>query len=142
MEEQHQAAADSTSDGRGHGSRAGKREMAIASLLVSRTHGEAATASGISLRTLQKWLTEKSFSEAYQRAKTELVVGTTTQLRAHGIKAVETLSRIASDMEAAPAAQVSAARSILEYLYRSHEDEDISSRLDRLESERDNDEKF
>lgn len=133
-------AADSTTQGNsGHGSRAGKRELAIAALLTSRTHADAAQVAGIGLRTLQKWLTEPAFSEAYRQAKSELVTGTTAELRMNGTKAVATLSRIASDVEAPPAAQVSAARSILEYLFRGHEDENIIERLDRLESERGND---
>jgi hypothetical protein len=123
----------------GHGSRAGKREQAIIALITSRTHRDAATACGIGLRTLQKWLTEPAFAEAYARAKRELIDGTTSELRNHGTKAVATLARIASDTESPAAAQVSAASRILEFLYRSHEDEDISARLDKLEAERNGD---
>jgi hypothetical protein len=128
----------------GHGSRAGKRPQVIAALLTSRTHADAAASCGIGIRTLQRWLKEESFASAYQAAKRELVDATTGRLRANGIDAAETLREVAAgSLGQNPGARVSAARATLEFLYRGHEDEDLASRLDRLESERNNDgEKF
>jgi hypothetical protein len=128
-----------TSRRRGGG---GRQEAALAALLAQPTHTAAAQACGVSLRTLQRWLREPEFAERYQQAKCELVSGTTTQLRANGIQAVQTLQQVATSAASPPAARVAAARAILEYLFRGHEDEDIAARLDRLESDRSEDEKF
>ena len=136
--EKHQKTPDGTS--RGHGSRGNKREQAIAALLTSRTHRDAATAAGIGLRTLQKWLTEDSFAEAYARAKRELVDGTTTQLRGAGTLAVEVLKRIAASSQTAPASRVAAASSILRFMFTAIDIEDVLTRLERLERDRGGDE--
>ena len=133
-------AADGTFSGAsGHGSRAGKRDLAIAALLASRTHAAAAEACGISLRTLQRWLKEDAFAEAYRQAKYELVSGATMRLRSNGIEAVEALQEIAAGKENPPAARVSAARAILEFMFEAHEIEDLGTRLEKLEQERGND---
>jgi hypothetical protein len=136
------AADDTFPETSGHGSRAGKRELAIVALLTSRTHADAAQACRISLRTLQRWLKEAPFAEAYKQAKSELVSGATTQLRINGTVAVATLESVATNKENPPAARVAAARAILEFMFQAHETEDISARLEKLELETANDEKF
>jgi hypothetical protein len=83
---------------------------------------------------LQRWLREPEFLEAYRQAKNQLVADATTQLRAAGGQAVQTLSRIASDEDAPPAAQVSAARSLLEFMFDAHELEELEGRIADLES--------
>lgn len=134
-------AADGTFSGAsGHGSRAGKRELAIATLLTSSTHAAAAEACGISIRTLQRWLKEDTFAEAYRQAKSDLVSGATMRLRSSALKAVEALVEISADKANLPAARVSASRAILEFTFAAHELEDLGTRLEKLEAERGNDE--
>jgi hypothetical protein len=119
-----------------------KQEQALAALLVHPTRKAAAAACGVGLRTLMTWLADQAFSERYTQAKLELVSAATMQLRTNGIEAVQTLAAIATNAENPAAARVSASRSILEYMYRGVETEDILERLEKLEQDRGNDDEF
>jgi hypothetical protein len=57
------------------------------------------------------------------------------RLAQNGTEAVHTLSRIASDEDAPAEARVSAATAILEFMYRSVE-QDILVRIEKLEQDR------
>jgi hypothetical protein len=116
-----------------------KQEEALAALLVHPTQKAAAEACGIGLRTLVRWMAEDSFSERYQAAKRELVSGLMTEFRQDGSRARKTLLRIAEDVEAPAAAQVSAASKIVDIIFKQHENESIVERLDKWERERGND---
>jgi hypothetical protein len=118
----------------------GGRQAAVLAELLSRpTQKAAAEACGISLSTIQRWLREPEFAEQYRQAKSELVTGATMRLRSNAIEAVEALHEVAKEKANPPAARVSAARAILEFMFAAHELEDLAVRLDKLEQERGND---
>ena len=72
-----------------------KHEQAIQALLTTATIGEAAAQCGISERTLLRWLAESEFSEAYQKAKSDLLAAATGKLRFESARAVDVLATVA-----------------------------------------------
>ena len=59
---------------KGHGTKFGrKKEAAIAALLTQKNHEEAARVTGISLKTLKRWLRLPEFLEEYRRARWQVV---------------------------------------------------------------------
>ena len=112
-----------------------KREQLIAALLSSSTVQQAARLCGISSRTAQRWLTQADFQKAYREAKSRLLEAATTRLRAEAGEAVNTLAEISGDLEAPPAARVTAASRILELAMHSHEVEQLEEQIKKLEVE-------
>lgn len=95
--------------------RARFREAVISALLTARTLDEAAKQSGISRRTIQRWLADPDFAQAYAKAKAELVNFATGRLKSAMSKAVVVLEDVADAKDCPAAARVSAARVILEF---------------------------
>jgi len=121
----------------GHGVKVDRlREQAIAALLMHPTVEAAATAAGVTKRTLTRWQREAEFAAAYREARREVVQQATTKLSASCVRAVETLDKI-MDMETAPAtSRIMAARTVLEYAHRGLELDDLAVRVDALEAAR------
>lgn len=109
------------------------REQATEALLSGYSIKRAAEQSGISERTLKRWLAEPEFASGYAAAKALLLDGTINRLRSSGIIGVEALRRVAIDKQAPAAATVSAGRAILEVLLRATEIQDFAAKLSELE---------
>jgi hypothetical protein len=109
------------------------REQAVAALLEGGTLAEVALKSGITRRTLQRWLSEPGFLADYSTAKNSLLDGTINRLRSIGLDGVEALRRVAVNKDAPASATVSAGRGILEVLLRAVEVQDFGARLTELE---------
>jgi len=128
-----------------------KTEAAIAALLEYPTIAEAAESCGISKRTLLRWMRHEGFQKQYREVKRALLAQATARLRAESGAAVEALAKVVETGDSwtepvfyqgkvcgkvkkfSPAARVSAATKILELALRSHEIEDLTERLERLE---------
>ena len=102
-------------------------------MLEGGTIAEAASKSGITARTLQRWLVEPEFCSEYSAAKSRLLESTINKLRSIGLDGVEALRRVAVDKDAPAGAVVSAGRGILEVLLRAVEVQDFGARLTELE---------
>ncbi len=111
-----------------------KQQKAVASLLAKPTLKDAATDAGISETTLWRWLQEEDFRQVYQQARSRMLEGTLANLAAAGPDAVAVLKNIMADATATPAARVSAARAVLEFLIRSQELLEVEARLRALEA--------
>lgn len=119
----------------GHGEKLErKREQAISALLTEPTVGEAAEVVGIGSRTLHRWMQEPDFRASYMAARREIVGHTTAALQHASGTAVRTLLEVMEDEDAPASSRVTAARAVLELAYRGIELEDLSARLDHLES--------
>lgn len=119
----------------GHGSQLErKQEVALAALLQSRTLAEAAQAAGISLATLSRWQQQPEFAASYRALRRDIVTQAGAQLSQACSAAVATLAGIVDEARHAPAARVSAARTILDYAFRAIEMEELSARVAALES--------
>ena len=95
-----------------------RKEKALQALLVSRTRAEAAKAAGIGESTLREYMKDPEFSAAYKQAAAELLNSATMQLRQNP-------------------AQISAARTLLDFNLKFTELTDVLDRLTELEQWRD-----
>lgn len=109
------------------------KERALQALLTQRTKAEAATAAGISPRTLRVYLQDPEFQRAYNAAFSGLMEEATKQAQRSLSPAISTLREIVEDEDQPATARISAARSLLEYGLRLVEVSDILARLDKLE---------
>ncbi len=110
-----------------------KKELAIAALLHHPTVVAAAKETKIAEKTLRRWLKDEAFAEAYESAKRECLSHATGRLQEATSKAITTLTGVMSNSEA-PGAQVSAARTILEFAFRAVEQHEMERRLAALEA--------
>lgn len=106
-----------------------QQQKAIAALLTSKNKAAAASAAGISTRTLQRYFEDAEFTEAYKAAFAGLVEDATRQAQQIISPAFDTLEEIMRDNEITPAARVSAARAALEYTLRLTEANDIIAQI-------------
>ena len=110
-----------------------KQIQMIEALCTSCSVQEAAARVGVHPNSVSRWKRSAEFHHAYQRARSEVLAGTTAKLLAVGEKVVESLTSVALDPTAAPTARVSASRVLLTVAYRGVELEDFTKRLDELE---------
>ena len=118
----------------GHGEKFGrKKEEAIAALLSQRSIEEAARASGVSTRSLYRWLELPEFQEAYLKARRQAFGQATARLQQASGAAVSTLLKVMVDQNAPASCRLRAADSVLAHGAKAIELEDIEMRLQRLE---------
>ena len=110
-----------------------RKEKALQALLVSRTRAEAAKAAGIGESTLREYMKDPEFSTAYKQAATELLNSATMQLRQNLTAAIDRLGQIVTDDTEASPAQISAARTLLDFNLKFTELTDGLDRLTELE---------
>ena len=110
-----------------------RKERALQALLVSRTRAEAAKAAGIGESTLREYIKDPEFSAAYKQAAAELLNSATMQLRQNLTAAIDRLGQIVTDDTEASPAQISAARTLLDFNLKFTELTDVLDRLTELE---------
>lgn len=110
-----------------------RQERALAALLVETNVRSAANAANVPESSLWRWLGEPLFAEAYKKLRRECLRQATARLQNASTEAVNCLLAIVNDPTAPHAARASAARWVLEYAYRSSEQEDFQSRIEQLE---------
>jgi hypothetical protein len=111
------------------------KEVAIAALLSTDTIAKAATKTGISARTLKRWLADSEFQGEYKKVKRELVALATGRLQAAMGKGVATLVKASGSGKVAMATRVMAARSLTRLGLDSVALEDIEERIAKLEQQ-------
>jgi len=120
-------------ESRGHGDKLSRtQEKAIASLLSTRTIGEAAKVCGVNDATMWRWLQLPDFQAAYRAARRQVVERAITELQAATGEAVETLKRNLSCGK--PEAENRAAQIIIEQAIKGVELVDLQERVERLET--------
>ena len=92
-----------------------KKEAAIGALLTHRTIEDAATAIGISSKTLRlrRWLKRSEFQTAHQQARRESLSQCMARLQQASSAAVSTLLKVMVHPSAPPGSRVRAADSVL-----------------------------
>lgn len=110
-----------------------KEELLVAALLSEPTIERAARRAGISRRTALRWMADPNFDEQYRQAKRELLAHAMGRLRRVSSRAVDELLAVIEDPGASSASRVTASRTVLEMALRSHEDEELELRIQRLE---------
>ncbi len=118
----------------GHGAKFGrKQEDAIAALLTQRTLDEAARATGISTKTLLRWLKEPEFDAAYRAAKRTAFGQAIARLQQATSAAATTLLKVMIDSSTPASVRVRAADSIFSHAAKAIEIEEIEARVAALE---------
>lgn len=126
----------------GHGEKkVRKRDTAVLALLTEPTIRKAAEKTGVNESTLWRWMQEEDFKKQYQQAKQEAVGQATSRLRQSMTAAVDALVDMAENPKTPAIARANAARTLLEFGFKAHENEDIQKRMDALEEALSEDEK-
>jgi hypothetical protein len=98
-----------------------KQQKAIAHLLTCGTYASAAAQTGITERTLYRWLHEPQFTAAFTQAKQALMACTMTRLQAGSHDALEALHTALTDPRTPSTSKVQAARIWLDYAFHAAE---------------------
>jgi hypothetical protein len=107
-----------------------RKEKALQALLVSRTRAEAARTAGIGESTLRGYLQDPEFSAAYKKAAAGIMDGATRQLQQNLTAAIDRLAQIVADDEENSMAQISAAKTLLDYGLRFTEFNDVLKEME------------
>jgi len=99
-----------------------KQTAAVQALLDTDCLGRAAQRSGVTERTLRKWLEQPSFVGAYYAAGRSRVAESLQRLRARSVEAVEVLRKALDDDD--PMVRIRAAATILRSVTAESERED------------------
>ncbi len=119
------------------------REKAVTALLSSRSVQAAANKIGVSKRTLDRWLADEGFREAYLTAKKDLLYRGLGNLARKVFDAVEVLGEIAKHRgREFQGARSHAAANIIRLAMDSHVIETFEERLLALEKQGRSHEKF
>lgn len=110
-----------------------KQHLFLAAMLEEQTIEAAWKRVGISSKTAYKYLEDPEFKQELQKSRRKVVDGISNRLRQLGSEAIETLRGNLTDEEATPATKNSTAKIILEFIYRSHELENVTERIDEME---------
>jgi hypothetical protein len=118
---------------KGHGSQFGRRkEAAIAALLSTRTIDDAARETGISGRTMLRWMKDPEFQEEYLLARRQSQSQATARLQSAAGAAAALLTKALVDPNV-PHTAIRAAHSILEMGRKGIETEDLAIRVAKVE---------
>ena len=120
----------------GHGEKRSRREdAAIVALLACSTIDAAAEQAGIAGSTLRGWLRDPAFQQRYRDARRRVIEQAVGGLQRAAGKAVEALERnLACGV---PAAEISAAKAILDQAFRGLEALDLAAEIAELKRQRD-----
>lgn len=112
-----------------------KQHKALEALLSGATKGDAATAAGVTPRTLNRWLSEDVlFWDTLQGESQRAVFDATRRLTAAMDTAVTTMTAVMSDANAPAAVRLRAAQVTMETAVKLIEVTDILRRLEELET--------
>ena len=118
---------------KGHGTKFGrKKEAAIAALLTQKNHEEAARVTGISLKTLKRWLRLPEFLEEYRRARWQVVEQAYARVQQNTPAAASVLLKLMVDSATPASGRIRAALGTFG-LAREALDLDIETRVAELE---------
>ena len=126
---------DAQDDQRADSGLTARQEKALAALLDHPTIRDAARASQIGERTLYRWLAEDPrFKDAYaavRRARLQQSIG---RLQQTADDVVAALYQIVNDPDATSSSRVAAGKTLLTFLFKGVELNDLQQRLEALES--------
>jgi hypothetical protein len=109
------------------------QRKAIAHLLASRNVEEAAKASGISERTLYRWMADEVFHAALVEAETHAIDYAVRRLVVLQDRAIDTLADVLENEKASITIKVRASLGLIDALIRLRELRNLEGRLVALE---------
>lgn len=107
------------------------QEKAIVALLAHPSTAKAAKASGVSESTIWRWLQDDTFRKHYRDAQEKVFDGALGSLQGAMTAAVDCLMRNLTCKN--PSAEVSAAKTILDFTMKARELLDLADRVEELE---------
>ncbi len=110
-----------------------RQEQALVALLNQPTVAQAAAASGVSERTLHRWLAEPAFARVYRAARREAFSHAVSMAQRYTPLAVQTLAKTMTDTSSPHSSRVSAASNLLKFGRESIELDDLVGRVEALE---------
>ena len=118
----------------GHGAKFGqKMEQAIAALLSHRSIEEAARIVGVGPNTLQRWMKEPEFRDAFRKARRTVFSNAIGRLQDAAGAATTTLLKIMLDTNTPAATRLRAIEIVLEQGSRAAALDDLDDRVAKLE---------
>jgi hypothetical protein len=109
-----------------------RHEGVIVALLSNPTIKDAATAANVSESTVWRLMQREDFQKRYKEAQDKAVDGALGALQGAATQAIESLRKNLSC--GTPAAEVQAAKAILDFTFKAREQFDHATRLKQLES--------
>lgn len=109
-----------------------KQNKALRAIITTPTIKEAADVSGISERTIYRYINDPQFMTAYRSLKSEIMRGVTNKIQLSSTTAIDTLVDVMENSKS-DIARVQAASKILDLTYQTYETEDLEARLDAIE---------
>jgi hypothetical protein len=111
-----------------------KKEIALAALMADPNIKRAAEATGVSERTLHRWLDEPAFMAAFRKARRQAFGVAISLTQKYAPLAVNELAKIIMDKSTPPTAKVAAITTMLKFSRESLELDDLATRLEALEA--------
>lgn len=109
-------------------------EKILSALIAAKTISAAATAAGVSERTIYSRLADDDFRAEYERRQSMTLDAACKALQEAMTDAVNVLTSIMKEAATSPATRISAARSVLEYGMKLKELTDLAARVAALEA--------
>jgi transposase len=107
------------------------QEKAIVALLAHPSISDAAKSAGVSESSIWRWLQDETFRKHYRKAQDKVFDGALGSLQGATTQAVDCLVRnLTCKM---PSAEVTAAKTILDFTMKARELLDLSARVEELE---------
>lgn len=101
-------------------------------MISSQTIEEAARKAGIAKSTGYKYLNDGDFNKALRNERRKITDTLTNQLLDLGTQAIKTLKENLHDPDATPATKNASVKIILEYIYKSYEQEQIKDEIEEI----------
>ena len=119
----------------GHGAKSkAVRERAVLALLSEKTLGAAAEKSGVSEKTLRRWVAaDEAFKADYAQARQAAFQAGVSRVQALTVRAVETLEELLEETKH-PNVRLGAARTVAELAIHQHDADTILRKLDEIET--------
>lgn len=109
-------------------------EKILSALIATKTISAAATAAGVSERTIYSRLADDDFRAEYERRQSMTLDAACKALQESMTDAVDVLTDIMKETRASAANRISAARSVLDYGVKLTELTDLAARVAALEA--------
>jgi len=110
-----------------------KQDQAILALLSEPTISKAASALGVSERTIHRWLEDETFHRAFRKARREAFAQAIAVTQRYAPVAVHALAKVMTDGSVQASARVSAATALLKFSREALELDDLAARIEALE---------
>lgn len=115
--------------------RTSTKDRAVTALITQPSIKAAAAYTGVTEKTMHKWLNDPEFSRRVQQAQLEVMQGVTKSIVNSGTQAIATLVEIMNDADNPAGARVTAARTVLDNTLKIFELQTIERRIEAIEKE-------